>query len=73
MFTKRRDFYIRNDKVISFVKLLGEYGLKFKVGRMTTEHNLKYRRIVVYGGPWKMAKLFNAVHICMLANRNFYE
>lgn len=71
MFTKRHDFCIKSDKVLVFTRLLGEYGLKFKIGKKF-EDRLEYRRVVVYGGPLKMKKLFNALHICALANQNFY-
>ena len=33
MFTKRHDFCIKSDKVLVFTRLLGEYGLKFKIGK----------------------------------------
>lgn len=71
MFTKRYDFCIRNDKVLIFTRLLGEYGLRFKIGKKSKDE-IGYRRVAVYGGPFKMARLFNAVHICMLAELNIY-
>lgn len=78
MFTKRYDFNIKKSQVVTFVRLLGEYGLKFRMGKEFYDINFKddpkyrYRRFNVYATRWQMIKLLNAVRVLRLVNCNLY-
>lgn len=78
MFTKRYDFNIKKSQVVTFVRLLGEYGLKFRMGKEFYDINFKddpkyrYRRFNVYATRWQMIKLLDAVRVLRLVNRNLY-
>ena len=78
MFTKRYDFNIRRSQTATFIRLLGEYGLKFKMSRehydtdFEDKPEYRYRRFNVYATRWQMIKLLDAVRILRLVNCNLY-
>ena len=70
MFTTKRKFEIISGEVIDFARLLGRFGLKFRIsdeyvvdsgeGIHDKEH---YRRFVVYGTRRQLADLLEAQEI----------
>lgn len=69
MFTIKRKFEIENHEVMDFVRLLGRFGLKFKVSEEylveNVEQNTKnrYRRFVVYGTYRQLSDFLEAREI----------
>lgn len=70
MFTIKRKFEINSAEVIDFVRLLGRFGLKFKVSDeyyIETGENMYakeyYRRFVVYGTRRQLGDFLEAREI----------
>lgn len=69
MFTIKRKFEIESDEVMDFVRLIGRFGLKFKVSDEyyvdNPEKNTKdwYRRFVVYGTYRQLSEFLEAREI----------
>ena len=77
LFTKKEEFTIRNDKAVSMVRLMGEFGLKFRVGDIFERYSGgtewdqtkdNYRKFIIYGTKRKLRKFHYAVHILKLVN-----
>lgn len=66
MFTIRKKFEINNHEVIDFVRLLGRYGLRFKVSDEYIVKDVddkpidRYRCFMVYGTRKQIGELLDA-------------
>lgn len=69
MFTIKRKFEIESQEVMDFVRLIGRFGLKFKVSDEyfveNAEKNTKdwYRRFIVYGTYRQLSEFLEAREI----------
>lgn len=69
MFTIKRKIEIESHEVMDFVRLLGRFGLKFKISEEyvveNPEKNTKdrYRRFIVYGTYRQLSELFETREI----------
>lgn len=69
MFTVKRKFEVENHEVMNFVRLIGRFGLKFKVSDEYTvedpENNTKsrYRRFIIYGTYRQLSEFLEAREI----------
>lgn len=76
MFKQRLVFKIEGKEVVNFCRLIGKYGLKFKIGglrKYTDEKDMNkikyYREFVVFTSKRKAYKLYdeiNMMHGCKL-------
>lgn len=69
MFTVKRKFEVESHEVMNFVRLIGRFGLKFKVSDEYTvedpEKNTKrrYRRFIIYGTYRQLGEFLEAREI----------
>lgn len=69
MFTVKRKFEVEIHEVMDFVRLIGRFGLKFKVSDEytveDTEKNIKnrYRRFIIYGTYRQLSEFLEAREI----------
>ena len=69
MFTVKRKFEIESHEVMNFVRLIGRFGLKFKVSDEyiveDPERNTKsrYRRFIIYGNYRQLGEFLEAREI----------
>lgn len=78
MCTKKRDFLVRSENAVNFVRLMGEFGLKFRVSDIEDyvsewdNDKTRIRSFTVYGNKRQMAKLDYVLHILALVNYNLF-
>lgn len=69
MFKKKLVFSVEDTEVINFCRLLGKYGLRFKIGKLrssaTTDDNrmMTYRVFTVYASKRKAYALYEEVNM----------
>lgn len=70
MFKHKLVFKIEGKEVVNFCRLLGKYGLKFKVGALRkcanddNQNKMKYyREFVVYASKSKAYKLYDEINM----------
>ena len=65
MFTIKRKFDIESNEVMDFVRLIGRFGLKFKVSDeyVAEDSASRYRRFIVYGTYRQLSDFLEAREI----------
>ena len=78
MFVRKREFTIKDENATNFVRLLGEFGLRFRIGDRRTVDDWDgnptstFRVFSVYGTKHKLAKIDYVLHILALLNCNIF-
>ena len=78
MFIKKREFTVKNEHSVEFIKLLGEFGLRFRIGDKRNVDDWDgnpvstFRVFSVYGTKHKLAKIDYVLHILALLNYNLF-